>query len=168
MAGDGAQDQDPLVEAGGFAGGGGGGAGGAVVIREVDLPADVDDVWDALTDPGRVEAWFGAPVEWVMEPGAPMRVGRGDDGSAPRHGRIDEVEPGRRLRYRWWPTDEGRAASAVTYELEPHPGGTHLVITELPAPRTTPHAAHALGGAGWDLRVIGLWSGFSAGLRCRA
>lgn len=172
MAGSGAQDhQDTPVEAGGGAGGGAPGDGGAAgpgVVREVDLPADVDDVWDALTDAGRVDAWFGAPVEWAMEPGAPMRVGRGDDGSAPRDGRVDEVEPGRRLRYQWWPADGGGGASAVTYELEPHPGGTRLVITELPTPRATPGAALASGGGGWDVRIIGLWLGFGAGLRCRA
>jgi hypothetical protein len=45
------------------------------VTREVDLPADVADVWEALTSPPLIGAWFGATVEWALEPGAPMRVG---------------------------------------------------------------------------------------------
>ena len=138
------------------------------VTREVDLPADVADVWEALTSPPLIGAWFGATVEWALEPGAPMRVGRGDDGAAPRQGVIDEVEPAHRLRYRWWPSDGAGATTAVTYELEPRPGGTRLVITELPVPATARAALSAGGGVRWDLRVVGLWLGLHARPRCRA
>lgn len=144
-------------------------AGGPTVTREVELPADAADVWDALTTPRLVGAWFGAAFEWELEPGAPLRVGRGDDGASPRHGTVEEVEPGRRLRFRWWPSDGAGAATAVTYELEPLPGGTRLVITELPVPVSAPRAALAAGGASrWDVRVIGLWLGFHARRRCPA
>ena len=139
------------------------------VTREVDLPAEVADVWDALTSPPLIGAWFGAAVEWALEPGGPMRVGRGDDGAAPRHGVVDEVEHGRRLRYRWWPSDGPGDATAVTYELEPLPAGTRLVITELPVETSAQRAAlTAAGGVRWDVRVVGLWLGLHARPRCRA
>ena len=146
-----------------------GGARPDGVRREVDLPGDVDDVWVALTDPDHVRAWFGAAVAWDVEPGATVAIGEADDGAPPREGRVEEVDPGRLLRFRSWPADGGAGASVVTYELEPRPGGTRLVITEcpLPAPRAVATALSSCG-QGWDVRVVGLWLGLTVRLRCRA
>ena len=111
---------------------------------------------------------FGAPIEWEIRPGGALHVGEGDDGAPARHGRVDDVRPGRLLRFRWWPDDGTGAGSAVTYELEPRPGGTHLVITEVPVPVAAVGAARASASSPWDVRVVGLWVGCHAGLRCRA
>lgn len=144
---------------------------GSTVTREVDLPAGVDDVWEALTDVERMGAWFGAPVEWEVRPGGPVHVGTADDGTAPRRGEIDEVQPGRRLRFRWWPADRHGDAgvTTVTYELEPGESGTHLVITEAPITATAPsmRASGSEGPSVWDVRAVGLWVGCHAGLSCR-
>ena len=141
------------------------------VRREVDLASEVDDVWAALTDPQQVGAWFGAEVAWEVEPGAPLTIGEADDGAAPREGRVEEVDPGRLLRFRSWPVDggAGSGASVVTYVLAPTPLGTHLVITERPLPPFRPGAtALAASGGGWDVRLVGLWLGLTARPRCRA
>ena len=148
-----------------------GGARPDGVRREVDLPGDVDDVWVALTDPDHVRAWFGAAVSWDVEPGATVAIGEADDGAAPREGRVEEVDPGRLLRFRSWPVGggAGSGASVVTYVLAPTPLGTHLVITERPLPPFRPGAtALAASGGGWDVRLVGLWLGLTARPRCRA
>lgn len=146
-----------------------GGAPPDAVRRAVDLPGDVDDVWAALTDPEQVGAWFGAAVAWEVEPGAPLTIGEADDGAAPREGRVEEVDPGRLLRFRSWPVGGGAGASVVTYELEPLLRGTHLVITERPLPspgRGVTALASCAGG--WDVRLVGLWLGLTLRPRCRA
>ena len=74
------------------------------VTREVVLDVPPDEVWDALTDPSRLEEWFS------------------EDGEE-RELVVEEVEPGRRVAYTW---DESR----VAIELEPVEEGTRVVVTE--------------------------------------
>jgi uncharacterized protein YndB with AHSA1/START domain len=136
------------------------------VERSIDLPAEVDEVWGALTDPERIGTWFGAAVDWDLRPGGEGLVGPGDDGAPSRRGEVDEVVAGRRLRFRWWPEPSGDDdGSAVTYELTPLDGGTRLVVTEVPlvAPpagaRARAQALSASTGPTWALRLVGLWLG---------
>ena len=144
-----------------------GARGGDGVVRSVDLPADVDEVWRAVTDVEQVRDWFGAEVAWDLRPGGDVAVGPGDDGSPARHGRVDEVDRGRRLAFRWWPAEEAdrHGATAVTYELVPLEQGTRLVVTEAPVAsstggsRASASAASASAATPWDLRLVGLWLG---------
>ena len=133
------------------------------VERSIDLPAEVDEVWGALTDPDRIERWFGAEVTWDLRPGGEVLVGPGDDGAPSRRGEVDEVVAGRRLRFRWWPdASGGDDASAVTYVLTPRDGGTRLVVTEVPLATPVAGRAQAMAasaGSAWALRLVGLWLG---------
>ncbi len=132
------------------------------VVRSIDLPAGVAEVWRALTDAERVGDWFGAEVSWELAPGGALAVGPGDDGAPSRRGRVDEVLEAERLRFAWWPDQvtDRVGASVVTYELTPLAEGTRLVVTEVPAiaPSPTAHASASVGTA-WDLRLVGLWLG---------
>lgn len=78
------------------------------VTREVVLEAPVEEVWDALTDPERLEEWFA-------EDGAERRLV------------VEEVETGRRVTYTW---EEGR----VAIEVEEVEAGTRVVVTETGEP----------------------------------
>jgi len=138
--------------------------------RHIVIPASQREVWETLTDPITVSTWFGADVDWDLSPGGPARF-LGDDGAV-RDGRVDEVVPDQRLRFRWWP--EGQAdeeTSEVTYLLEPHEDGTDLTITERQLPSTL--SAHALSTPAvaapasdsnaatwttWDGRLVDVWS----------
>ena len=89
-----------------------------MIRRQVIMPVSPERLWDALTDPDEMVGWFGARVEWHLEPGAPARF-HGDDGSE-RAGRVEVVRPRRHLRFRWWPagaSDPGRGPA------RPGPGG---------------------------------------------
>src|SRR5690348_3384404 len=99
--------------------------GGAVEVeRELVLDASVEEVWEALTDEERLEEWFANDVELDLERGE--GVFRWDDGEV-RVARIEEVDPERRLRMRWW--DEA-GESEVTFVLAALPEGTRLVVRE--------------------------------------
>jgi uncharacterized protein YndB with AHSA1/START domain len=95
------------------------------VVREVEFEAPAEEVWEALTDPEKLEEWFANDVEFDLERGGTFRW---DDGEV-REAVVDDVEPERRLAIRWWnPTSPEE--SEVTFTLEETPTGTRLVVTE--------------------------------------
>ena len=148
--------------------------------RHLFIPASPREVWETLTDPPAVSTWFGAQVDWDLNPGGTARFF--EDGGAVREGRVDEVVPGQHLRFRWWPEGEADdGTSEVTYRLEPLEEGTDLTITErqLPAAlsaeaasapalsarrRSTGVESTADGNVTtatwtrWDSRLVGVWS----------
>jgi uncharacterized protein YndB with AHSA1/START domain len=79
-----------------------------MVARDITLPVDPDEAWDALTDPELLEQWFGEEREAVVE----------------------EAEPGERLVFWWW--QNGEPGSRVELTLAPVAGGTRVSVTEAP------------------------------------
>jgi len=109
-----------------------------MLVRQVVVPASPEELWDALTEPDSVAAWFGARVDWDLRPGGPARF-IGDDGTV-RGGVVEAVRRGCHLRFRWWPESDGAGpaegaettdeGTEVTYDLEADHGGTRLTVTE--------------------------------------
>jgi uncharacterized protein YndB with AHSA1/START domain len=117
------------------------------VTRTVDLDAAPDDVWDAVADPERRQAWLD------------------DDDAIDREVRIDSIDDGRSLAWTWWDPGQPTGASRVEIVLtELATGGTRVAVTErLVAPpgagaATATMTAQARLGAGsaWDSRLLGL------------
>ncbi len=132
------------------------------VHREIQLDADLEQVWAALTDPDELASWMGGPVDLDVRPG-----GAGcftDDDGTVRHACVGTVDPEHRLSLRWWP-DDG-AVSEVTFELCPTETGTRLVVTETPLESTTAQACPAQASAAkasyWEARLDNLWLRVSA------
>jgi uncharacterized protein YndB with AHSA1/START domain len=73
----------------------------ATVEREITIPATPAEVWPAVTHADEVSVWFGADVEMDVRPGG-RAVFRWSDGTE-RHAVVEEVEPERRLSFRWLP-----------------------------------------------------------------
>jgi uncharacterized protein YndB with AHSA1/START domain len=111
----------------------------ATVERIVDLPADPDAVWDALTTGEQLSQWLGDDVTIDAHPGGQVAVRE--------HGRlrravIIDFEPARHLAFRWlpdrrpigfvWPADDAPVGEGgeVSFTLEPLPWGTRLVVVE--------------------------------------
>ena len=71
-------------------------AGGTGVVRIEDrYDTDIDDLWSALTDPGRLAGWHGQ-VEGDLRPGGDFRLYlEADDWDGT--GRVEACEPPRRL-----------------------------------------------------------------------
>ncbi len=97
----------------------------STIRREIVLPEPLEEVWEALTEPERLEEWFANEVELDLETGD--GVFRWDDGSE-RHAQIDVCEPERRLGFTW--TDEQGAETRVDFTLVPEEDGTRVVVVE--------------------------------------
>jgi uncharacterized protein YndB with AHSA1/START domain len=80
-----------------------------MVARDITLPVDPDEAWDALTDPELLEQWFG-------------------DGD--REAIVEEAEPGERLVFWWW--EDGEPGSRVELRLVAVPSGTRVSVREAP------------------------------------
>jgi uncharacterized protein YndB with AHSA1/START domain len=101
------------------------------VEREVVFPAAPDEVWEALTEPERLEEWFANDVELDARPGG-EGVFRWDDGEE-RRAVVRELEEERRLVLDW--DDEGQ----TVIELAEVEDGTCVRVVE-----TAPGFATAL------------------------
>ena len=98
------------------------------VERELVLDAPPDEVWDALTEPERLEEWFANDVDLDLERGDGRF--RWENGEC-RRAQVDEVVPGRRLCLRWWDEERpGEGVTAVSFTLVEIPAGTRLLVRE--------------------------------------
>jgi uncharacterized protein YndB with AHSA1/START domain len=119
-----------------------------IVIATAAYDTDIDDLWDAITDPRRIARWLGR-VTGELELGGRYQI----EGNA--NGVIKECEPPSHLGVTW---DYGEQASWVSVKLTP-----------LSADRTTLRLEHVLPdddkwrtfgpgavGVGWELALLGL------------
>jgi uncharacterized protein YndB with AHSA1/START domain len=97
------------------------------VTRDITLPVDPDEAWEALLEPG----WLGDEAQLD-----PREGGLGHfvvDGQR-RDAIVEEAVPGERLVFWWWTADERgipeTAGSRVAFELDPVPGGTRVTVRE--------------------------------------
>src|SRR4051794_5584661 len=90
------------------------------VRREVVLPIPRDDAWELLTDESALREWLADDAALDPEPGGAVHANG-------HTGVVEDVEPGRRLTYRW---DDGDDASRVEWQLEDAAGGTRVTVVE--------------------------------------
>src|SRR4051812_26172919 len=107
------------------------------IEREIHVAAAPEVVYEVISRPEHVMAWWSDEAEFEREPGATGVVSWGD-GSAPDAKVVPlpvmEADPPRRFSFRWV-YDEGEAATSansllVTFELVPSGTGTLLRFTE--------------------------------------
>jgi uncharacterized protein YndB with AHSA1/START domain len=94
-----------------------------MIQKEIVLPAPREEVWEALTDPERLEDWFANDVDLDLRPGggASFRWANGEE----RHATLTDVDPERRLAFDW-DDDEG----TVEFTLDDDVDGTRLTVVE--------------------------------------
>ena len=92
------------------------------IEREIVLPVERDEAWEALTEPGQLEEWFANDVELDPTPGG-IGVFRWNDGDV-RHAVVEVAEESERLVLRW--DDDG----LVELTLDEHPDGTRVRVRE--------------------------------------
>jgi uncharacterized protein YndB with AHSA1/START domain len=107
----------------------------ATVEREITIPATPAEVWPAVTHSDEVSVWFGADVALDARPGG-RGVFRWPDGTE-RHAVVEEVEPERRLSFRWLPFQhtaerdvEAIPSTRVEITLDEVAEGTRVRVVE--------------------------------------
>jgi uncharacterized protein YndB with AHSA1/START domain len=117
--------------------------------------SDLDDVWDACTDPERIPRWF-LPVTGDLRVGGRYQL----EGNA--GGTIEECEPPTRFRATW---EMGDAVSWIEVRLTAEGADR----TRLELAHTAPVDDHwtefgpGAVGIGWDLGLVGLFLHLSTG-----
>jgi uncharacterized protein YndB with AHSA1/START domain len=119
--------------------------GKGVVRLKARYETDIDDLWSALTDPQRLERWYGK-VHGDLRVGGEFTAtvhGSGWDG----RGRIDECDPPQRLEVTMW--EEEGAEGVVAAELVTDGAETILMIERRGIPLDMLYAY----GAGWQAHM---------------
>jgi uncharacterized protein YndB with AHSA1/START domain len=125
----------------------------SVVLRR-SFPAPADDVWDAITDPGRLSRWF-LPVSGDLTVGGLYQI----EGNA--GGRIRRCQRPTELVVTWvFGADIATTTgSEVHLTLSPEPdGGTELLLRHVAVVDEELWKQYGPGatGVGWDLAFLGL------------
>ena len=127
------------------------GGPGRKVVAERTYPAPIDDVWDALTNPGRITRWF-LPVSGDLHLGGTYQL----EGNA--GGTIRACEPPTHLGVTW---ELGGNTSWVDVHLTDTGDGTrlrleHVAPIDEEAERFWDEYGPGAVGVGWDLTLLGL------------
>jgi len=123
------------------------------IARRYD--ADVEDVWEAITDPERLARWL-KPITGDLRRGGTYELEGGE------HGEILHCEPPRALRVTWMFGPEADAwpgTSEVEVRLTPaQSAGTdvRLVHAASVGEPMFPTYGPGAGGVGWDLMLLSL------------
>lgn len=139
----------------------------------LDIDADPERVWQALTTGDGLSLWMGAGASLQPEPGGSV-VLPDPVGGETRRGRVREVEHGQRLDFTWWPVLRPARQTEVSITVTPLTtdagdlGCRVEVVETLAAPSQTtlsgPVASASVAGpssggrSGAHRLPIGLWS----------
>jgi uncharacterized protein YndB with AHSA1/START domain len=129
-----------------------------VVRIEDRYDTDIDDLWSALTDPGRLARWYGQ-VEGDLRPGGEFRL-HVESADIDSTGRVEACEPPQRLLVTNRETDEsyrrGQGVPPYDEAIEATltaDGGQTLLVIEV---RGMPLDTIAFYGTGWQIHAENL------------
>jgi uncharacterized protein YndB with AHSA1/START domain len=141
------------------------GEGLSRIEKEIVVRAPRARVWRALADVAEFASWFRVKAEGEFKTGARLEMVStypGHEGEA-FYVEVDEVEPERRLSWRWDPGGEQTGSpgaddvqTRVVFELEDVEGGTRVKVTESGFDRLTlARRAKAFedNSEGWELQL---------------
>jgi uncharacterized protein YndB with AHSA1/START domain len=134
-------------------------AGGKGVVRIEDrYDTGIDDLWSALTDPGRLASWYGQ-VAGDLRLGGQFRL-HVDDADSDATGRVEVCEPPRRLQVTTRETEESyrRGKGVPPYDAAldatlTADGDQTILVIEV---RGMPLDAIAFYGVGWQIHAENL------------
>ncbi len=140
-------------------------ADGAGVVRIEDrYDTGIDDLWSALTEPGRLARWYGR-VEGELRPGGEFRL-HVDDAGMDCTGHVEACDPPRRLLVTTRESDEsyqeGQGVPPFDEVIEATltaDGDQTILVIEV---RGIPLDMIAFYGAGWQIHAENV-AGYLAG-----
>jgi uncharacterized protein YndB with AHSA1/START domain len=98
------------------------------VERELPVPAEPDEAWEAVSDPERLGDWLGGDVELDPVPGGDFRISF-DDGEE-RTGFVEEIDPDTHRFAFWWRCPGDELATRVEISLDETENGTLVRVLE--------------------------------------
>jgi uncharacterized protein YndB with AHSA1/START domain len=98
------------------------------VEREVLVPGDPDEAWQAVADPERLGDWLGGEVELEPEPGGEFQI-RFDDGGE-RTGFVEQLDEDAHRFAFWWRQPGDELATRVEISLDETDEGTLVRVLE--------------------------------------
>jgi len=122
-----------------------------VVSGSATFDTDLEDMWDAVTNPERIPRWF-LPISGDLKPGGRYHL----EGNA--GGKISRCDPPEALDATW---EYGGNVSWVRVRLDAHDGGTRLTLEHIMR-KDEASEEHwrkygpGATGVGWDLGFVGL------------
>ncbi|MFA6249701.1 MAG: SRPBCC family protein [Mucilaginibacter sp.] len=104
---------------------------------KIDINAPVAEVWKGLTDPEIVKQYFfGTNVKSDWKAGSPITFsGEWEGKSYQDKGNIQEITPGKYVKYSYWSSmggteDKPENYANVSYTLDENDGFTTLTVTQ--------------------------------------
>lgn len=139
---------------------------GSIVELERVIGATRDEVWDAVTSPDRIAAWWWPVREWPDDPARRRALQAGDrfalgdeNATEPQRFEVVDLQPGVELTLRWLGPAADDAVVDLTIALSDHRAGTRLRLRQSATP-DRPAAGRLRSGAdyaaGWHAIVDGL------------
>ena len=108
-----------------------------IATASIEVKADANSVWKALTDPELIKQYlFGTETECDWKVGSPIFFrGEWQGKKYEDKGKILEVEPGKRLSYKYWSSMSGMPDvpenyAVVTFELSSKGNTTVLRVVQ--------------------------------------
>jgi uncharacterized protein YndB with AHSA1/START domain len=98
------------------------------VERDVLVPGEAEEAWEAVADPERLGDWLGGEVELDPVPGGDFHIAF-DDGSE-RTGFVEEIDADEHRFAFWWRRPEDEVATRVEISLEETDEGTLIRVIE--------------------------------------
>jgi uncharacterized protein YndB with AHSA1/START domain len=118
------------------------------ITRTVELDLSPEELWQMIGDGDRWADWMVDTAAVDVVPGA---TGVVTDADEERAVRIERVDEGERVSFKWWPVAQPDRASSVDLVVLPVQHGTVLEIIEtFPIGTTLSAAVHT---AAWSTRV---------------
>jgi uncharacterized protein YndB with AHSA1/START domain len=126
----------------------------------LDIEAEPDQVWEALTTEGGLAPWMGEGATVDPTPGGLVAL-PDPVGGATRRGRVERVEranDGSRLDFTWWPALRPAERTSVSITVAPTEQGCRVRVIERPIAARATASRLPVGLWSWRLAVLSLSS----------
>lgn len=129
----------------------------AVATVDLEIPAEIEDVWSALTTDEGLADWMGANATIERQANGMVHFPDPVTGR-PRSGIVEHIETDREIAFTWWPEDDPSDVTDVFITLEPAGDNTLIRVVETPAALTSTVASSIAPVSSLPALVIADWT----------
>ncbi len=124
-------------------------------VYRITIDTSAEKLWQAITQPEFTKQyWFGSANVSSWEPGADWRHVGVDSGTVHHVGKVEEIDPPRKLVLSWHNPGDTEDVSRVTFAIAQVEQGVELIITHGDFIEDSAMARRVSGG--WPKVIAGL------------